>query len=86
MDGEKCAFCGGKLVRRKKPFVVETNGQRLLIEDVPCFECAECGLTTVVPLIMNMTRKIGRAFREGKLEIQKRVTPTVKYGACLGLK
>jgi len=85
MTRKKCNFCGGMIKAKRKPFVIETNGQQLLIEDLPCFECARCGLTNISFQVMDTTKKIGRIFRKGELNTQTKVIPTIKYDSCLSI-
>jgi YgiT-type zinc finger domain-containing protein len=82
MVNRKCSVCGGRLMRNKKPFVIEANGQRLLIENVPCFECNKCGLTTVDSQVVRTIKGIGRLFKEGQLKTEEVVIPKVDFSSA----
>jgi len=79
MTNRKCSVCGGKLTKNRKPFVIETNGQRLLIENVPCFECGKCGLTTVDSQVVRTIKGISRLFKEGQLKTEEIAIPEIDF-------
>ena len=40
----KCAFCGHKeLQPRQTQYIYRRDGQFLIVDDVPCLQCAYCG-------------------------------------------
>jgi YgiT-type zinc finger domain-containing protein len=38
-----CAFCGGSLRQGKTDFIEKNQNNVILIKEVPCEECGQCG-------------------------------------------
>lgn len=45
----KCAFCGGKVEKKRVTFSYEENDKHLFVENVPAEVCTVCGEKTYSP-------------------------------------
>ncbi len=40
---DKCFFCKGKMENSKTNYMVDIDGHFIIIKDVPCHKCLQCG-------------------------------------------
>ena len=64
-----CSFCGHKeLQSRQTQYIYRYNGQFLIVDDVPCLQCAYCGEQYFEGLVL---RDIEKRFNELHVHGQK---------------
>ena len=44
---KRCEICKGIMIQELQDYTVETDGQELLVEDVPVWVCQQCGYMVV---------------------------------------
>jgi len=42
-EGERCEYCGGRIVEKRVDLHRKVKGKHVLIENVPAGVCTECG-------------------------------------------
>lgn len=40
---DKCFFCKGTMEKSLTNYMVDLNGQFIIIKNVPCYKCNQCG-------------------------------------------
>ena len=40
---DKCFFCKGTMEKCLTNYMVDLNGQFIIIKNVPCYKCSQCG-------------------------------------------
>lgn len=53
-----CIYCGGKLSSSKTDYIEKNDNMVILIKDVPCDECSQCGETYFSHGIVQMLERI----------------------------
>lgn len=57
----KCAFCGGKVEKKRVTFSYEKADKFLLVENVPAEVCAKCGEKTYSPEVTDELLRFAKA-------------------------
>ena len=53
-----CVFCGGSLKQSTTDYIEKNNNHVILIKDVPCEECEQCGETYFDNSIVSVLERI----------------------------
>ncbi len=63
-----CFFCKGKMISATTTYMTESDGCVLVIKNVPCLKCTQCGETvfdgTTIKQIEKLTNALGAPVTE----------------------
>lgn len=66
----KCAFCGGKVEKKRVTFSCEKVDKFLLVGNVPAEVCAKCGEKTYSPEVTDELLRFAKAEAKPKKTLQ----------------
>lgn len=64
-----CFFCKGDLVESTTNYVVNLKNGVIIVKNVPCTECTQCGETYLDDIVMEQVEKIVNALRTAITEV-----------------
>ena len=73
-----CIFCGGSLKQSKTDYIEKNDNHVILIKDVPCEECEQCGETYFNNNIVKAIERILNSIQPVSSEITLTVLDYIK--------
>jgi YgiT-type zinc finger domain-containing protein len=68
-EGESCEYCGGAIVEKRVTLHRQTNGNYLLIENVPAGVCTQCATRYYAANVLKMIEATVRGQRQAEREV-----------------
>ena len=68
-EGETCEYCNGTIVEKRVTVHRKSNGNYVLIENVPAGVCSECGTRYYAANVLKMIEEIVRGNRQIEREV-----------------
>ena len=66
---EKCLFCKGDLVDSYSNYMADLDGHFIIIKNVPCHKCSQCGEVSYGGAIVSEIEKIVEKLRDVLTEV-----------------
>ncbi len=66
---EKCLFCKGDMVDSYSNYMADMDGHFIIIKNVPCHKCSQCGEVSYSGAIVSEIEKIVEKLRDVLTEV-----------------